>query len=245
MSQILKTEAVVLSKLNYSDSSKIAHFYTKDFGKISAIIKGARAKNNKIGAIIDPINLLEIVFYRKETREIQLVSNAELISFFPDTKNDFDKLKFSYAIIELVNMLTHESEVNLRLFNGMKKILESINASKETPDILFMRFFVFILQEAGFELQLNACILCEKKIKGSEINGFNYEKGILCKACSVEHLISTKLNMELFELLVCLKYGKKINVPGNGLIKNGIKFLENFLKHHLSDYKGIQSLKLD
>jgi DNA repair protein RecO (recombination protein O) len=245
MSKIVKTEAIVLSKLNYSDTSKIAHFYTKDFGKISGILKGGRNKNSKIGGMVDPLNILEIVFYQKENREIQIVSNAELIAFHPLIREDFDRMKFSYAIIELVNFLTIESEVNFRLFNGIKKILQNMNSSGENPSILYLRFFVFIMHESGFELQLKVCTECNNEIKSSDINGFNYEKGILCSECSKDHLISVKLSRELFDLLICLKSGKKILSYDEMLIKSAIKFSENYLQHHHHEYKGSQSLKLE
>jgi DNA repair protein RecO (recombination protein O) len=76
MSEILKTEAFVLSKLNYGDTSSIVSLYTKDSGKISAIIKGARSPKSKMGMIIDPLNFLEIILYKKDSREVQLISSA-------------------------------------------------------------------------------------------------------------------------------------------------------------------------
>ncbi|MDP2303632.1 MAG: DNA repair protein RecO [Ignavibacteria bacterium] len=245
MSRIQKTEAIVLSKLNYSDTSKIAHFYTKDFGKISGILKGGRTKNSKIGAMVDPLNILEIVFYQKENRDIQIVTNAELIAFHPLIKENFEKLKFSYAIIELVNFLTIESEVNLRLFSGIKKILQNMNSTDENPALNYLRFFVFLMHESGFELQLNLCSECDNEIKSFDVNGFNYEKGILCPNCSQDHLISLKLSRELFDLLICLKSGKKILSYDEMLIKSAIKFSENYLQHHHHEYKGSQSLKLE
>lgn len=245
MSKIVKTEAIVLSKLNYSDSSKIAHFFTKDFGKISGILKGGRTKNSKIGMVVDPLNILEIIFYQKENRDIQTVSSAEILINHLNIRNDFEKIKYCYAIIELVNLTTLENEINLRLFNGIKKILGNINSEMELPQIQFLRFFVFLLHEIGFELQLSMCVECGKDINPIYLNAFNYEKGIICNECVQEHLISIKLNMELFDLLVCLKLGKQIPFCSDGLFKLTLKFLENYLRHHHAEYKGLQSLKLD
>ena len=52
MSEIIKTEAVVLSKLNYGDSSSIASLFTEDFGKLSVIVKGARSPKSKYGKLL-------------------------------------------------------------------------------------------------------------------------------------------------------------------------------------------------
>ena len=83
MSEIIKTEAIVLSKLDYRDTSKIANLFTEDFGKISVIIKGARSPKSKTGKIVDPLNHIRIVYYNKESRDLQLISDAESINYFP------------------------------------------------------------------------------------------------------------------------------------------------------------------
>ena len=53
MSSIIKTRAFVLSKLDYGDTSKIANFYTEEFGRIAGIVKGARSPRSKIGKTIE------------------------------------------------------------------------------------------------------------------------------------------------------------------------------------------------
>ena len=100
MSEIVKTEAVVLSKLNYGDSSSIAALFTKNYGKLSAIIKGGRNPKSKIGFIVDPLNHLQVILYKKDNRDIQTLSNADIISHFSKIKEDLNKLKYTYAVLE-------------------------------------------------------------------------------------------------------------------------------------------------
>ena len=78
MSEIIKTEAIVLNKINYGDSSIIASLFTKDFGRLSGIIKGGRSPKSKIGSAVNQLNHLEIILYTKDTREVQLISNASI-----------------------------------------------------------------------------------------------------------------------------------------------------------------------
>ena len=48
MSEILKTEAIVLGKMDFSDTSIITNLFTRDFGKFSLILKGGRNPKNRI-----------------------------------------------------------------------------------------------------------------------------------------------------------------------------------------------------
>ena len=126
MSEIIKTEAVVLSKMNYGDTSMIASLFTEDLGKISVIVKGARSPKSKYGRIVDLINHLSVVLYKKESREVQLLSGADTIDHYPEIKNDLNKLKYAYSIAELVKNLLAEHEVSKRIFKGIVKIFNRL-----------------------------------------------------------------------------------------------------------------------
>ena len=243
MSEIIKTEAVVLSKINYGDSSIIASVYTKDSGKMSVIIKGGRSPKSKMGMIFDPLNHLEIVFYNKESRDVQLVSGAEIISHFHHLKEDLEKLKYSYAIIELVKNLSPESEFNLKIFKGIVRILSLFDSSDERPEILFGRFFLFFIEEVGYELQLFKCSVCGKDDLKNKILGYNYDRGLLCEDCKTEIINNYEINSELFDYFDCLKTNNSIQSVENNTIKSANNFFENYLKFHISNFKGIQSLK--
>jgi DNA repair protein RecO (recombination protein O) len=241
MSEIIKTEAVVLSKINYGDSSIIASLYSKETGRMSVIIKGGRSPKSKIGMMIDPLNHLEIVFYKKESRDVQILSGAEIISHFHHLKEDLERLKYSYAVIELVKKLSPENEPNLKILKGIVRILSLFDSSNERPEILFGRFFLFFIEEVGYELQLLKCSVCGKDDLNNKILGYNYDRGLLCEKCKAENINNFEINPELFDYLNCLKSNKSIQSVNNYIIKNVNNFFENYLKYHVNDFKGIQS----
>jgi len=244
MSEILKTEAVVLSKLNYSDSSKIVSLYTLSNGRISAIVKGGRRKNSKIGNIVDPLNVIDVILYKKESRDIQLISDAVLISHSPNIREDLDKLKFSYAVFELVRNLTLENETNERLFKGIKRILNLFNLGEEISEVVFCRFYFFFLQEIGYDIQVKHCAVCNKDLLNNGDFFFNYNKGIICAGCGENQLTNYQVSTELFNYFVCLKHSQFMQNWDKKLLGKVISLLESFTKFHINDFKGINSLKL-
>jgi DNA repair protein RecO (recombination protein O) len=245
MSEILKTEAVVLSKLNYGDTSLIVSLFTKELGKISAILKGARSPKSRIGMKIDPLNYIEVVFYNKSTRDLQIISSADIIQYYPGIKEELDKLKYAHSVIELVKKLTPEHEQNIRLFSGVVKILSLLESSEEPPNLIFARFFLFFLAEIGYEVQLDKCVSCGKTDLDGQQLSYNFSSGLLCDNCRVDNLESFSINLELFNYLKGLKSNKKLLKNSNiQVIDRAILFMEKYLMYHLSDFKGIQSLQL-
>jgi len=244
MSEIIKTEALVLSKLNYGDTSSITCLYTKDFGKLSAIIKGGRSPKSKMGFIIDPLNHLQIILYKKDTREIQLISGADILSHFSRIKQDYNKLKYSYAILELIKNLTVDHEANVKLFRGIIRILSLIESANDADEVLFGRFFLFFLKETGFELQIEKCAVCGKTNTGNSELSYNYEIGILCIECRQNFLENFRINAELFNYLQSLKHSKQVDKTNIETSERAIVFMEKFLLHHFPEFKGIQSFQL-
>ncbi len=244
MSEIIKTEALVLSKLNYGDTSSIVALFTKDYGRLSAIIKGSRGPKSKIGSIADPLNHLQVILYKKDTREIQILSSADIISHFSRIKEDLEKLKYSYAILELVKKLIPEHEVNERLFNGLSRIFYLFENSEEHPKILFSRFFMFFLTELGYAVQIQKCSACGKSNLDNMNLAYNFELGILCKDCKTGYIESFQINSELFNYLQCLKQNKKITYEKEQIYDKAIMFLESYLKFHITDFSGIKSFQL-
>lgn len=242
MSEIVKTEAIVLSKMDYGDTSIITNIFTKDFGRFSLILKGGRNPKNRVGPLLDIPNFINIVFYKKENRELQLLSSADMINYYPSIKADYNKIIFAFAVVELIKKLIPEVEPHEKLFNGVVRILSLIDSSDEADEILFSRFFLFFLEEIGFEIQLNQCRICGKKQLENQLNAFNFNSGIICGECKANNQYYYDIDAELFKYLVCLKFSKKVEAFKISTANNAIAFMEKFLKFHISDFQGIQSL---
>ncbi len=244
MSEIIKTDAVVISKMDYSNTSKIAVLFTNELGKISVLVKGARSAHAKIGRIIDVLNYVQVILNRKETRELQYVSQVDLLDGYLKIKDDLGKLKYAVTGLELINTLIPEAEQHPRLFKGFIKILSIINNSSAHPGITMLRFILFFLKEIGFELQIDNCFYCGKELSVNENVSFNFEKGTVCNSCSKDHLISFTSTKELFNFFLCLRQ-KDSNIKMNEReIETAYNFIEKYLKFHVPEFKGIKAIHL-
>lgn len=244
MSRINKTEALILKRQDYGDASRIISFYTKDFGKLTGILKGAKSSKSRIGKGADIFNLLQIVFYKNETREVQLISNVEPIEYFDKIKDDLNKFKYAAAVLEALGDLTPENEASERLFRGSTKILRLINDGKENPRLLLLKYLLFLLKEIGFELQILKCAVCGKEFEKFSVPAFNFEKGTICKECENLVLTSFSFSPELFELLFCLIIHKKNNDYPDEVYDALLSFIEKYIKRHNNHFKGLKSLNI-
>ena len=244
MSELLKTHAVVLKKLDYGDTSRIIHFFTEDFGKISGILKGARSPKSKLGLVADTFNYVQIVLYKKDTRDVQLVSEVDLLNHFQNIKDDFNRIKYASAIIELLLNLTMENEQHQKMFMGTVRALELLNSITENPKLVFAKFFLFFIKEIGYEFRTSNCSICGKNIDNNSPKYFSYETGIICDECKIDRPLNMELNKELFNSLQCLRFKNNEIIFEDKNVEKIIWMLEKFLKYNIHEFKGLKSLEL-
>jgi len=229
--------------MDYRESSRIASVYTKEFGRISVLIKGARLQKSLAGMKTDVFNHLQIVLYKKYNRELHLLTQAELINHFPNIKTELDKLKYGGAVLELIQALTVE-EANHRLFKGLVKIINLFESSDEHPGSLLIKFILFLLKETGYGIQPGHCSDCQGLIIEGDGMLFSFERGIVCHECGKNYAGENLFPKELINLIHGLRRRKSSAVNNIKEIERILCFLENYLRYHINEFKGIRSIHL-
>ncbi len=243
MSEIIKTNAFLLGKLNYGESSKILKLYTESAGKISAMAKGSRSMKSGRGNILDYFNLIEIIYYSKPNREIQVISSYELLEHYNELTADFLKNVYASAVIELTSVIVPENEPDKKLFEALKRMLSLMNLRNAATKLLFSKYFLFIIKHAGYEFSFDTCEGCGK-VFGQESLFADIDSGNYCAECSRDRKISFHFTPELLNLLKCISRKNFDNQYNESDLDKIITFMEKFLIHHLPEFKGIKSLKL-
>lgn len=185
---IVKTEAIVLKSMNYRDTSKIVTFYTRSFGKLKGIAKGARQMRSKFGGALEPLSQVALVFYRKEQRELHLISQCDSVTTYKNIPTDLDRMSVALSVLELVNQLSHDEEANERLFSLIVDTLNAVENSAKNPINLFYAFELRCAAILGFSPDFGHCFSCGRSIHDAEADGsviLHLAKGsALCSECS-------------------------------------------------------------
>lgn len=241
---LVKTEAIVLSRLKYSDSSNIISFYTRTGGKISGLVKGARNIKSKSGLATDVLNIVELFYYDKEGRELYTINSAELIFHPKEIMTDLEAISCATSVIELLKELTPPHEENDRLFRGTEKIIRLMDSKKEPSLILLLRYFLFILDESGVGIHSQTCSSCGCEISKETGVRFDPGFGILCEKCALEKRRGIYISMELYGLLFCLNSGKPIDTFESKSVRQLLNLLETYTRTHFETFKGLKALKI-
>ena len=188
MSLAVRTEAVVLRTMKYGETSVIVTLYTKEFGKVSGIVKGARQSKGRYGSAFQPMAQLQTMMYRKEGRDLQTIGQSDVINDFRHIHDELPKMAVGMKLIELVQMISHE-EGNANLFELLVSALAALDAAEGDFSLLFPWFVVSLCFLLGFEPTFHECIACgRKKSPAGPAEArlrFHLERGgVLCDSCA-------------------------------------------------------------
>ncbi len=65
MNAQLSSEAIILQTTDYAEFDKIVSLYTKDFGRITGIAKGAKRSQKRFGSRLEPFTHNEVFHFLK------------------------------------------------------------------------------------------------------------------------------------------------------------------------------------
>ncbi|HER23584.1 MAG TPA: DNA repair protein RecO [Candidatus Atribacteria bacterium] len=240
---LYKTEGIVLKSTEYEEADKIVTIYTKNYGKIKAIAKGVRKTKSKFGSSLEILTHSVFLFYKG--RNIDIVSQSEILeSFFSASK---EVIKFAYAVncIEIVNKLTEEREINIALFNLLKEVLHYLRNSKD-PKLLTLSFKWQTMSILGYRPSLDHCCRCNKSLEEQKERYFNIkEGGLVCNNCLIKDK-ETDINVSIyFNKLVRKILTTPLSTISNATVPDQrIKELEKITDSYLT-YHSEKSFKTD
>jgi DNA repair protein RecO (recombination protein O) len=188
---IVRTEAVILKSMDYRESSRILTLYTREFGKLSVLVKGARGPKSRLTGTTEPLNYVEVVFYKKDDRELQLLTQCDIIRSWRGLTDQLEKMGPAMAIIELTNAVTHAEERNLRQFELLVDCLDAVNNATSNATNAFYVFEVRLLDILGFRPDFRLCSSCGSELGIEQAGKLSVDAargGIHCAKCAEQGL---------------------------------------------------------
>ena len=125
-----KALALVLRTTDWSESSRIATLWTREFGKIRALAKGGRRLKSNFENALDLLTHCRIVFLRKSSGSLDLLTEAQVVQRFPRLRSDLAALYAAYYVAELLESMTEEYDPHPLLFDAALELLEALGSNR-------------------------------------------------------------------------------------------------------------------
>jgi len=160
---IAKAHAIVLHSKKQGETSKIVTLYTREFGRLTAMAKGSRGVKSKYLGVLETFNYIDIVFYKKENRGLQYLSQASILEPFQSIHAVLGKMALASIPCEVIHRGEEENHSHPKVFTLLLDTMRAIEQNDKNLRNIVRTFLMRYITFAGFEPTLEACHGCGRK----------------------------------------------------------------------------------
>jgi len=232
---LVKTEAIVLSKLKYRDNDLIVKCYTKELGVVSFLLRGV-LKSKKGSAKIAYFQLLsqlKITINHKNNRSLQGLSEVRLNHMYVSLHTHVLKSAIVMFLAEVLSSALREEEENQTLYSYLETTLLWLDEQTDYANFHLL-FLLNLTKYLGFYPDL----------ANRELNYFNLVEGKFQIHQDFRNTIAGEdLNLlkQLLETTFDGLHQVKINARQRQSFLNMILL---YFELHLGSFKTPKSLKI-
>jgi DNA repair protein RecO (recombination protein O) len=196
-----KALALVLRTTDWSETSRIATLWTREFGKVRVLAKGGRRLKSSFESALDLLTVCSIVLLRKSSGSLDLLTEAQVVQRFPRLRTDLPALYAAYYIAELLADWTEEYDPHAVLFDEALATLEHLGTAGIPTGVRLARFELVLLRELGYSPVLASCASCGVPVDGRGLAFGPSAGGVLCPACQPRQRERRPLSTAAWEAL--------------------------------------------
>ena len=199
---IRKAHGIVLDLHDYSETSLIVNFFTREFGKVKCLVKGAKKKNSGYGSQFALFSLNRIVYYEKTRSSLFLLTECEMVEYFGRLRTELTRMAHAGYLVEFTASVSHLGDANARLFDVLLASLRMLC----TDDVrkVARTFEVKALSATGFMPQMERCASCKSAI-GNESAFSPMLGGVLCSRCARQDANSLRISQGTRALILYIR----------------------------------------
>ena len=204
----------LLSKNRYNENSLISDIYTKNFGKVSGIIFGGTSK--KIKNYLQIGNKLYVSYNSKNEKSMGYFKIEIQDALSPLYFDNNQKLSCISSAMNLVRLLTAESQKNIKIFTLLEEFYLLLNSENWIKSYIFWELELF--KSLGYDLDFEN--LVDEKIidnKKQYISKSSTEKRIIPNFLIEKNSSSEDMNSLLTGLKLLSDYLEKSILKPNNL----------------------------
>ena len=228
---IKKIEGIIVSEVDYKESSKIINVFSPTDGVIGILARGTKKIKSNLSGVTSKLTYGYFHVNYKENGLSTLIE-VDILDGFKNIRRNIDKISYASYLLELSSMVyKHGSDINIYnlLIASLKKIDEGYDYEVIT-NILELK----LLDYLGIKPVIDSCVNCGSKVDIVTIS--SYKGGYLCKNCAHDEVI---VNIKTIKLLRMFYYVDIDKISKLDISDNIKKELNRFIDDYYDRYSGL------
>ncbi|MBN1942332.1 MAG: DNA repair protein RecO [Phycisphaerae bacterium] len=212
--------AICLRTTDYSETSQVVHFLTRQTGVVRLLAKGTKRPKSKSGGAIDLLSEGDLLFSAKDAETLGVLMEFSETSSHTALRRDAKRLNTALYMLELVHEMLAEGDPHPAVFDLLHRALQRLG-QEDAPVPAVLAYFQWrLLRHVGLLGGLDACVSCGLCVgEMSDRAGVYFSSrlgGLLCDGCEGSQREKFHLEPATLEALATLavaEVGRRVSLP--------------------------------
>ena len=208
--------AICLRVSDYSETSQVVTFLTREGGLLRLLAKGSKRAKSKSAGAIDLFSQGECVYTLGRSGSLgTLIEFAETVSR-PALRKRLDRLNVGLYMLEICTILLGPSDPYPEIFDLLSNALNRLCQPDASPQAVLAYFQWRVLRHVGLLGQMDTCVNCGRKIGTKGVYFSSSLGGLLCRDCEsgvVEKYAVSPSCLSAIAALSAAEAGKRPTLP--------------------------------
>lgn len=161
MTRSYTVNAIVIRRINYSETDKILTLFSRENGRFSAIAKGARKAISRHTGSTEVLTCTK--FQIAKGKSLDVITQSEVKEAFSSLKQELIKLAHGLYAVDLLDHVVEDHAPNPYLYDLVMVYLYLIQRSPNV-EIVTRWFELQLLTDLGYTPDLEYCAVCNNRV---------------------------------------------------------------------------------
>ncbi|GEL78309.1 DNA repair protein RecO [Tenuibacillus multivorans] len=231
---IEKVQGIVLRTRDYGETNKIITLYTKEYGLISAVARGAKKTKSRMAAITQPF--IYGLFLTQIGKGLGTIHQGDILNSMRGIREDIIKTAYASYMCELVAKMVNEKEPNSALFDELNISLERM-LDDEPPEAISIMFELKMYHIGGFAPVVHNCV---NGHDDRPITAFSVvDGGVVCDMCQSSSEYTIPLPAHAYKVLRQMSLTSIKRIRNISIKHDTLKLLRHILDQYYERYGGM------
>jgi DNA repair protein RecO (recombination protein O) len=179
----ITSEALLVRSVPYGESDLIVQLLTATDGRISAIVRGGRKSQRRVGGALEPFHTIRVEADDKG-REMATLKEARIARARTNIAASLDALDAAGTALRWARQLCPPRTPEPGAWATLTHLLDELDAGVAHPKVELAAAALRLLGDVGFGLELEQCVGCGKpRPEGRGAYLDPARGGVVCTAC--------------------------------------------------------------
>lgn len=241
---ILKTEALVLRAIEFSETSLVVWLFTRDHGRVHVIAKGARRARSPFEGALEPLVRAEVLFYRKARAEaLETAKEVDPIDLHLGLRTALPRMVRGAYLAELLAAFSEPEVPAPETYDAAAAALALLARGPLAGlDLALARCELAVLGGAGLAPVLDRCARCRGPVFGEGVDRAWFSPGAggaLCLAHGDGERGTAAVTRDGLRPLLALALGRDVDLTAAPAFRAVRGLLDAYVAFHLGRPLGL------